>query len=111
MSELNTYVEQCMSEDISPIRVVDVYGTARKILRKFPDQTLRQLVEAIGAAVTRHRGNAGVNDDLVAAGSAEDRLHGDAVWSGQRFAQKKMLPGYSSQEAVLYARDIVDAGF
>ena len=111
MSEVHTYIEKCISEDIGPKRVVDVYGIARKILRKFPDQTLRQLVETVGAAVASHRGNAmWVDDNLVAAESAKDRLHGDAVWSGQRFVQKETLPGYSRQEAVLFARDIVDTG-
>jgi hypothetical protein len=112
MSEVHTYIEKCISEDIGPKRVVDVYGVARKVLKEFPHQTLRQLVGAVGAAVAYHRGNAmWDNDHHAAARSAKVRLHGDTVWSGQSLAQEKPLPGYSRQEAILYARDIiVDTG-
>jgi hypothetical protein len=112
MSEVHTYIEQCIKKGIGPNRIVDVYAIAGKILRKFPDQTLRQVVDAVGAAVAAHRGNAmWDNDHQAATGSVKDRPHDNAAWGSESPAQKKALPGYSRQEAILYARDIiVDAG-
>jgi hypothetical protein len=111
MSEVHSYIEKCVRKDIGPSRIVDVYGVARKVLRKFPGQTLRQLVEAVGAAVAAHRGNAmWDNDHHAAAARAKDRLQIDAGWSGRSLVQKMPLPDSWRQETALYARDIIDTG-